>query len=88
MPGGKPHIQSMQSQRVGNDLTTEQQQKIAGLFFSLPPVPTAGIHVVAYCLTYVFVFFSFFIPVSSSLSLFLCVSPTYIDKRDPNTSYK
>ena len=47
MPGGKPHIQSIQSQRVGNDLTTEQQQKIAGLFFSLPPVPTAGIHVVA-----------------------------------------
>ena len=47
MPGGKPHIQSMQSQRVRNDLTTEQQQQVAGLFFSLPPVPIAGIHVVA-----------------------------------------
>ena len=36
MPRGKPHIQSMQSQGVRNDLTTEQQQQVAGLFFSLP----------------------------------------------------
>ena len=56
MPWGKPHIQSMRSQGVRNDLTTEQQQQVAGLFFSLPPVPAAGIRAVALP-------FPFFLPI-------------------------
>ena len=69
MPGGKPHIQSMQSQRVGNDLTTEQQQKIAGLFFSLPPVPTAGIHAIFHIhITFYFCILVIISPQSSSVT--------------------